>query len=99
MTTLIDEIKAMIAERGPITVERYMQLALAHPDFGYYMNRDPFGAAGEFASSPEISQMFRVLIGVLAAALWSSYSGPKFVLLAKLEPGVDDLLSVHPLAP
>ena len=39
MTQLLDEVRAMIAERGPITVEQYMQLALAHPDFGYYMNR------------------------------------------------------------
>ena len=41
MTTLLDEIKALIARDGPITVERYMALALAHPEFGYYMNRDP----------------------------------------------------------
>ena len=40
MTQLLDEIKAMIIERGPITVEQYMQLALAHPDLGYYMNRE-----------------------------------------------------------
>ena len=48
MTPLLDEIKALIALKGPITVERYMELALAHPDFGYYMNRDPFGASGRF---------------------------------------------------
>ena len=48
MTTLLDEIKALIALNGPITVERYMELALAHPEFGYYMNRDPFGATRRF---------------------------------------------------
>ena len=32
MTTLLDEIKALIAGDGPITVERYMELALAHPE-------------------------------------------------------------------
>jgi SAM-dependent MidA family methyltransferase len=58
MTTLLDEIKAIIADRGPITVEQYMQLALTHPEFGYYMNRDPFGATGDFTTAPEISQMF-----------------------------------------
>ena len=31
-----------------------MQLALAHPDLGYYMNRDPFGAKGDFTTAPEI---------------------------------------------
>src|SRR6185437_14611047 len=52
MNELLDEIRAMIAERGPITIEQYMQLALSHPDFGYYMNRDPFGATGDFTTAP-----------------------------------------------
>jgi len=34
MTTLFDEVRGMIAEHGPITVEQYMQLALCHPDRG-----------------------------------------------------------------
>ena len=46
MSALGDEIRAMIVSEGPITVERFMELALAHPDLGYYMNRDPFGARG-----------------------------------------------------
>ena len=72
MTTLLDEMKALIALKGPITVERYMELALAHPELGYYMNRDPFGATGDFTTSPEISQMFGELIGLWAAEVWSS---------------------------
>ena len=76
MTELLDEIRAMIAERGPITVEQYMQLALAHPDFGYYMNRDPFGATGDFTTAPEISQMFGELVGLWAAEVWSSMAPP-----------------------
>ena len=76
MTQLLDEIRALIKERGPITVEQYMQLALAHPDFGYYMNRDPFGATGDFTTAPEISQMFGELVGLWAAEVWSSMGSP-----------------------
>jgi NADH dehydrogenase [ubiquinone] 1 alpha subcomplex assembly factor 7 len=93
MTTLIDEIKAMIAERGPITVERYMELALEHPDFGYYMNRDPFGATGDFTTSPEISQMFGELIGLWAADVWKSMGEPRSVRLVELGPGRGTLMS------
>ena len=48
MSALGDAIKALVTNSGPITVERYMELALADPEYGYYMTRDPFGADGRF---------------------------------------------------
>ena len=38
--------------------------ASSHPQHGYYMTRDPFGARGDFITAPEISQMFGELIGL-----------------------------------
>jgi NADH dehydrogenase [ubiquinone] 1 alpha subcomplex assembly factor 7 len=93
MTQLLDEIRAMIEERGPITVEQYMQLALAHPELGYYMSRDPFGATGDFTTAPEISQMFGELIGLWAAEVWSSMGSPDPVRLIELGPGRGTLIS------
>ena len=93
MTTLLEELKALIAKKGPISVERYMQLALAHPEFGYYMNRDPFGATGDFTTAPEISQMFGELIGLWAAEVWSSMGSPGRVHLIELGPGRGTLMS------
>ena len=60
MTALLDRI----GEAGPITVERYMELALLDPDHGYYARKHPFGAAGDFVTAPEISQMFGELLGL-----------------------------------
>jgi NADH dehydrogenase [ubiquinone] 1 alpha subcomplex assembly factor 7 len=91
--TLLDEIKALIARDGPITVERFMALALAHPEFGYYMNRDPFGASGDFTTSPEISQMFGELLGLWAAEVWTSMGSPSPVHLVEIGPGRGTLMS------
>ena len=93
MSVLLDDIKALIAERGPITVEQYMQIALAHPEHGYYMNRDPFGAAGDFTTAPEISQMFGELLGLWAAEVWTSMGSPRPVHLVELGPGRGTLMS------
>jgi NADH dehydrogenase [ubiquinone] 1 alpha subcomplex assembly factor 7 len=93
MTALLEEIKALIARDGPITIERYMALALAHPDFGYYMSRDPFGASGDFTTAPEISQMFGELLGLWAAEVWTSMGSPNPVRLVELGPGRGTLMS------
>ena len=91
--TLLDELRTLIAQRGPVTVEQFMQTALAHPDLGYYMTRDPFGAAGDFTTSPEISQMFGELLGLWAAEVWTGMGSPSRVRLVELGPGRGTLMS------
>ena len=49
---------AKIKSKGPISVSEYMSQSLGHPDFGYYTTKNPFGLAGDFTTSPEISQIF-----------------------------------------
>ena len=70
-----------------------MELALAHPEYGYYMNRDPFGATGDFTTAPEISQMFGELIGLWAAEVWTAMGSPNPVRLIELGPGRGTLMS------
>ena len=37
---------------------RSMEEVLTNPKAGFYINRDVFGAEGDFITSPEVSQMF-----------------------------------------
>ncbi|MEM8978457.1 MAG: SAM-dependent methyltransferase [Pseudomonadota bacterium] len=86
-------IASQIAAEGPIGVDRYMALALAHPTYGYYMRQDPFGSAGDFITSPEISQMFGELIGLALAQNWLDQGAPKPFGLAELGPGRGTLMA------
>ena len=76
-------LKRRIAERGPISVADYMAEANAH----YYATRDPLGAAGDFVTAPEISQMFGELIGIWLADLWRRAGRPEGALYVELGPG------------
>jgi SAM-dependent MidA family methyltransferase len=93
MTPLETEIRRIIAAEGPMTVARYMAIALMHPVHGYYTSRDPFGARGDFTTSPEISQMFGELIGLWAAAVWQLMGAPNPVRLVELGPGRGTLMN------
>ena len=87
MTPLARLLVQRIAATGPISIAEYMTDCLLHPDHGYYTTRDPFGAAGDFTTAPEISQMFGELIGLALAQAWIDQGRPARFTLAELGPG------------
>ena len=87
MSALAEEIRERIRRDGPISVATYMELCLHHPTHGYYRRGLPIGAAGDFVTAPEVSQMFGELIGLWGAAVWQSMGQPQRVRLVELGPG------------
>ncbi len=73
-------------------LDAYMALALGHPTLGYYATRDPFGAAGDFTTAPEISQMFGELAGLWLAQVWVDQGRPAPFVLAEFGPGRGTLM-------
>lgn len=73
----------MIRAGGPISVERYMALSNAH----YYATRDPIGAAGDFTTAPEVSQMFGELVGAALADCWRRAGARANAVYVELGPG------------
>jgi NADH dehydrogenase [ubiquinone] 1 alpha subcomplex assembly factor 7 len=70
--TVANALAAAIAQKGPISIAHFMAAANAH----YYATRDPLGAAGDFTTAPEISQMFGELVGVWCIDLWDRAGRP-----------------------
>ena len=84
---LIDLLRSEIRTQGSIGLDRYMELALSHPEHGYYMRQDPFGIQGDFITAPEISQCFGELIGLWCASIWHNMGPPDTTALIELGPG------------
>jgi len=84
-----ERLRRLIRHEGPIPVARFMAEANAH----YYATRDPFGAAGDFTTAPEISQMFGELIGLWLVEVWRGMGRPAPVRLVELGPGRGTLMA------
>jgi NADH dehydrogenase [ubiquinone] 1 alpha subcomplex assembly factor 7 len=75
--------RRLIATTGPISLAHYMAEANAR----YYAKADPLGAAGDFVTAPEISQMFGELIGLWLADMWIRAGREEPVYYIELGPG------------
>jgi SAM-dependent MidA family methyltransferase len=76
-----------------MTLADYMAACLLDPEEGYYTTRLPFGAAGDFVTAPEISQMFGELLGLALAQAWFDQGAPAPFVLAELGPGRGTLMA------
>jgi NADH dehydrogenase [ubiquinone] 1 alpha subcomplex assembly factor 7 len=89
---LLAELTQRIRREGPLTVEAYMEACLGHPQFGYYRKAAAIGAAGDFITAPEISQVFGELIGLWCAVTWEAMRRPAPFRLIELGPGRGTLM-------
>ena len=90
-------ISERLAERirteGSLSVAAFMAEALFHPMAGFYATKDPLGAANDFITAPEISQMFGELLGLWAAECWMQMGAPSRFELIELGPGTGRMMS------
>lgn len=93
MSTLAKIIRQDIEDKGPMRLDRYMDMCLSHPQLGYYRTRDPLGTKGDFTTSPEISQLYGEMIGLWLAQCWMDRGAPDPFILAELGPGRGSLMA------
>lgn len=93
MSGLAEILKRRIAIEGPLSIADYMSEALGHPVHGYYRGKDRLGAAGDFITAPEVSQMFGELIGLWSAVVWEAMGSPASIRIVELGPGRGTLMA------
>jgi len=73
---------------GPLPFRRFMEVALYHPEHGYYRRpRDPFGAAGDFFTAEQIQPVFGILIAARIRQLFRAMGEPPDFTVVELGAG------------
>ncbi|MDH5722367.1 MAG: SAM-dependent methyltransferase [Alphaproteobacteria bacterium] len=93
LSSIEDVLRNKIKKGGAIDLAEFINIALYHPEFGYYMTRDPFGVDGDFITAPEVSQMFGEMLGVWLADIWMQMGKPKRIVLLECGPGRGTLMA------
>jgi SAM-dependent MidA family methyltransferase len=86
--TLESVIQAEIEGRGPMTFARFMELALYHPDSGYYgTGEDRTGPAGHFVTSAELDPLYGELWSKGFEQVWIACGRPPAFEAVEIGPG------------
>lgn len=93
---LVEQIRTLIQETGPITFARFMELALYAPDLGYYATlrtgaRDESGALADFQTSPQVHPLFGRLVATELLEIWRALGRPEPFVIAEPGAGAGEL--------
>ena len=80
-------IRRRIRERGRITFAEFMRTALYHPVGGYYSSEKPFGASGDYYTSPAAHPAFGALLAMQLYAMWRCLGYPRDFTVVEMGAG------------
>jgi len=77
MNPLEQIIIEKIKREGPITFETFMDMALYHPEYGYYASSvSSLGREGDFFTSSHLHSIFGAMIGRQLYEMWQAMGNP-----------------------
>ena len=88
MTPASELLAAEIRRIGPIPFRRFMEVALYHPECGYYRRAlDPFGKHGDFFTAEQIQPVFGVLMAARVRHLYHQMGSPRDFTVVEVGAG------------
>ena len=69
------------------SLDEFINQALYNPKNGYYMKKNPFGAKGDFITSPNVSILFSEMLSIWTVLFWQNLKCPKKINLIDLGSG------------
>lgn len=86
--TVAELLRDEIGRRGPIPFSRFMEVALYHPEAGYYRRgRDPFGKHGDYFTAEQLQPVFGILMAARIRRLWVEMGSPEDFEVVELGAG------------
>jgi SAM-dependent MidA family methyltransferase len=81
-------LAAEIRRIGPVPFRRFMEVALYHPECGYYRRAlDPFGQHGDFFTAEQIQPVFGVLMAARIRHLYHQMGSPRDFTVVEVGAG------------
>lgn len=80
--TLSDIIIEKIRKDGPVSFHDFMEMALYHPEMGYYMTeKEKTGKYGDFYTSPHVTSVFGEMIAKQLEEMWHCSGAQEFIIV------------------
>lgn len=79
---LTEIIRQRIKKEGPVSFHDFMEMALYHPELGYYMvPQDKIGKNGDFYTSSSLGPVFGAMIGKQLEEMWHLTGETEFTVV------------------
>ena len=83
----------ILKKNTKISLDKFIEKSLYDKSKGYYNNKNPFGAKGDFVTSPSISVMFSEMITIWLISFWKHLGCPKKINIIELGAGTGDMMN------